>query len=462
MLRLLQQYYPVRNAVFVIGEAFVIFCAVMISCWFVFNPGTMVFDHRLYFKIFLISGVCQICLYYNELYDFKTGGSFAGLCIRLIQAMGFAAIILAITYFLFPGLIVGEGVSALSVGVSIVLITSWRLAYNVILERGWFNQKIIIVGSGEPALAIKAEIEVTKDCGYTVVLMVREDSVTPVPSRPGSVSPDKGYEGLCETARELKADKIIVALKEKRGAFPSRELLSCRVSGIDILEGNSFYEMLTGKLIVDQINPAWLIFSEGFKKSWILRAFKRFVDIALSFSMLIILLPLIILTAILIKTDSRGPVFFSQERVGQNRKKYMVHKFRSMGTDAEKDGPVWARKEDARVTRVGKYIRKCRVDEIPQLWNVFIGEMSFVGPRPEREYFIKKLEAIIPYYSVRFTVKPGLTGWAQVNYNYGASVEDAVAKLNYELFYLKNMSILMDLTVIVRTAKTVLLGEGAQ
>ena len=220
--------------------------------------------------------------------------------------------------------------------------------------------------------------------------------------------------------------------------------------------------MLTGKLVVEQINPSWLIFSEGFKKPGILLAFKRCTDLALSFSMLIILLPLIILTSILIKIDSKGPVFFSQERVGQNRKKYMVHKLRSMITDAEKGGPAWAQKEDDRVTRVGRYIRKCRVDEIPQLWNVFIGEMSFVGPRPEREYFIKKLEAVIPYYSVRFTVKPGLTGWAQVNYNYGATVEDAVEKLNYELFYLKNMSILMDLTVIVRTVKTVLFGEGAQ
>jgi len=462
MLRLLKQYYPIRNAVFVIGEAFVVFCSVTIACWLLFEPGTIIFDHRLCFKILLISSICQICLYYNELYDFKVIDSFAGLCIRLLQAMGFTAIILAIAYFLFPGLIIGEGVSGLSVGVSIILITSWRLAYNIILKHGLFNQKIIIFGSGDLAGNIKTEIENTKDCGYTVALMVREDSATPVPFGQNFVSPDKGYEGLCDTAGQMKADKIVVALKEKRGGFPSRELLNCRVSGIDILEGNSFYEMLTGKLVVEQINPSWLIFSEGFKKPGILLTFKRCTDLALSFSMLIILLPLIILTSILIKIDSKGPVFFSQERVGQNRKKYMVHKFRSMITDAEKGGPAWAQKEDDRVTRVGRYIRKCRVDEIPQLWNVFIGEMSFVGPRPEREYFIKKLEAVIPYYSIRFTVKPGLTGWAQVNYNYGATVEDAVEKLNYELFYLKNMSILMDLTVIVRTVKTVLCGEGAQ
>jgi len=271
-----------------------------------------------------------------------------------------------------------------------------------------------------------------------------------------------GYDGLCEIAKDLNIDKIVVALKEKRGVFPVKELLNCRVAGIDVLEGNSFYEMLTGKLIVEQINPGWLIFSKGFKKSFIMRAFKRCTDFFLSLSMLIMFSPLIILTSILIKMDSEGPILFSQERMGQNGIPYDVYKFRSMFTDAEKNGPVWATTDDNRVTRVGKYIRKWRIDEIPQLWNVMIGEMSFVGPRPEREHFVKELEAIIPYYSQRFNVKPGLTGWAQVSYGYGATVDEAIEKLNYDLFYIKNMSIPMDLTVIFRTVKTVLFGEGAR
>jgi sugar transferase (PEP-CTERM system associated) len=264
-------------------------------------------------------------------------------------------------------------------------------------------------------------------------------------------------------AKEMDIKKIVLDLKEKRGAFPTRELLNCRIDGVDILEGNSFYEMLTGKLIVGQINPGWLIFSDGFKKSFIKSFLKRFIDISFSFIMLVMLLPVILATAILIKIDSKGPVFFLQSRVGQKRKIYNVFKFRSMIVDAEKQsGPVWAESNDDRITRIGKFIRKWRIDEIPQLWNVLKGDMSFAGPRPERDYFVKKLEDVIPYYSQRFSVKPGVTGWAQVSYGYGASVEDAVEKLNYDLFYIKNMSIFMDLIIILRTIKIVLFGKGAR
>ncbi len=221
--------------------------------------------------------------------------------------------------------------------------------------------------------------------------------------------------------------------------------------------------MLTGKLIVEQINPAWLIFSEGFHKSRIRRFLKRTTDLLLSITLLILLLPVIIITAVIIKIDSTGPVFFSQERVGENRKTYMVYKFRSMIAEAEKhSGPVWAQDGDDRITRVGSFIRKWRIDEIPQLINVLKGDMSFVGPRPEREFFVKELEDIIPYYGERFTVKPGITGWAQVSYGYGASVEDAIQKLNYDLFYIKNMSTFMDLMIVLRTIKIVLFSKGAR
>jgi exopolysaccharide biosynthesis polyprenyl glycosylphosphotransferase len=219
--------------------------------------------------------------------------------------------------------------------------------------------------------------------------------------------------------------------------------------------------MLTGKLIVEHLNPSWLIFENGFKKSWAKRVVKRITDIFFSVLLLILTSPIIFLTSIIIKLDSKGPVIFSQERVGQNRRPYMIHKFRSMVADAEtKSGPVWAQAEDKRITRIGNFIRKWRIDEIPQLWNVLRGDMSFVGPRPEREFFIKQLEKEIPYYGERMSVKPGVTGWAQVSYGYGASVEDAIEKLNYDLFYIKNMSILMDILVVLRTIKTVLFGKG--
>jgi sugar transferase (PEP-CTERM system associated) len=264
-------------------------------------------------------------------------------------------------------------------------------------------------------------------------------------------------------AEELNISKIVVALTEKRGALPTKELVRCRVKGIQIIEGASFYEMLTGRFIVKQINPAWLIFSEGFYKSRTRRFLKRSTDIILSIALLILLSPLIVAIAILIKIDSKGPVIFSQERLGKNKKTYLIHKFRSMVSDAEKhSGPVWAKDNDSRITRVGRYIRKWRMDEIPQLWNVLKGDMSFVGPRPEREFFVKKLEDIIPYFTERFSVKPGVTGWAQVCYSYGASVEDAIEKLNYDLFYIKNMSIFMDFMIIMRTVKIVLFGKGAR
>ena len=233
------------------------------------------------------------------------------------------------------------------------------------------------------------------------------------------------------------------------------------MEGIDVMEGNSFYEMLTGKLIVELINPSWLIFSRGFEKSKVRRFFKRAVDLLLVLLFGLLLGPFLIFMAILIKLESAGPVFFTQDRVGERGRNYMVFKFRSMVQDAEKlSGPVWAQENDPRVTRVGRIMRRLRIDELPQIWNVLKGEMSFVGPRPERDVFVQQLEKVVPYYRERFTVKPGITGWAQVNYGYGASVADAIEKLNYDLFYIKNMSFMMDLLVLMRTVKIVLFGHG--
>jgi sugar transferase (PEP-CTERM system associated) len=264
-------------------------------------------------------------------------------------------------------------------------------------------------------------------------------------------------------AHTLEINKVIVGFKERRSIFPTRELLKCRVEGIDVIDGNKFYENLTGKLTVESLNPSGLIFSGGFQKILLRRILKRSVDMILSVFMLIVCSPLIVITAVLIKIDSKGPVFFSQERVGERGKIYRMHKFRSMVADAEKQsGPVWAQSDDDRITRVGKIIRRLRIDEVPQLYNVLKGEMSFVGPRPEREFFVKQLEDLIPYYTIRYTVRPGITGWAQVCYGYGASVEDAVEKLNYDLFYIKNMTTLMDVMIVLRTVKIVLFSQGAR
>lgn len=466
MLRVLKQYYPVRNVIFVIGEGLFIYASVLAASWITYGSDPFVLDSWLSLKALLITLVCQACLYYNDLYDLNVANRFSELGIRLLESLGFAAIFLAGIYVVFPRAIIGQGIFIITVFLVILLIFLWRFGYALVLSKGLFNQKIILLGSGNLARNIMAEIGARMDCGYTVAAIApekKEHAAELNLLQETSIIETGEERRLCDASARLSIQKIVVALDEKRGAFPTEELLKCRVEGVEVLEGNSFYEMLTGKLIVAQINPGWLIFSEGFQKSRSQRFFKRMTDLVMSLVMLISLSPLIVLTAILIKIDSRGPVLFSQDRVGEKRKPYRMYKFRSMVTDAEKhSGPVWAQTNDARVTRVGKFIRKWRVDELPQLWNVLKGDMSFVGPRPEREHFVKELEMEIPYYAERFSVKPGITGWAQVSYGYGASVEDAIEKLNYDLFYIKNLSIFMDLVIILRTIKTVLFGKGAR
>ena len=466
VLRVFKQYYPARNFFFALGEGLFLFASVLAAAWIIMGASALRLGSPwIPLKGLLVTIVCQSCLYYNDLYDLNITDSFQELTVRLLRALGGAAIVLGVIYFVFPGSIIGSTIYFINVGIAIALIFIWRVGYNFILERGMFNQKIMVLGSNRLAENIIAEIAGKKNCGYDVTIVVPEINDNRVFSnkliKAGIIKKD--YNGLCDHATELGIRTVVVALSEKRDFFPVKELLKCRISGIDIMEGASFYEMLTGKLLVEQISPGWLIFSEGFQKSFRLKLFKRSADIMFSLVMLVLLLPLMAVVAVLIKLESKGPVFFSQERVGENRVPYRVHKFRSMRSDAEKHtGPVWARSDDDRVTRVGRFIRKWRVDEIPQLWNVLKGEMSFVGPRPERAYFVEQLEAEIPFYAERFTVKPGLSGWAQVSYRYGASVEDAVEKLNYDLFYIKNMSFLMDMMIVFKTVKTVLFGEGAR
>jgi sugar transferase (PEP-CTERM system associated) len=362
---------------------------------------------------------------------------------------------------------IGSAIFFISICFVILIIISWRFCYTIALERGLFNQKIILLGSADLIGKIKQEINERKDCGYTIVYEFPEekrqsDLNDGQKDNPGMLCGQK-YEGLSEMAKMWSIKKVIVAIQEKRKTFPLDELLRCRVNGIEVIEGNSFYEMLTGKLVVKAINPSWLIFSEGFRKSRARRFMKRSVDLLLSCIMLILFFPLIVIIALLIKIDSKGPIIFSQERVGEKEKIYRMHKFRSMVENAETmSGPVWAQDDDERITRVGKIIRVLRLDELPQLWNVLEGNMSFVGPRPEREHFVKELEGLIPYYRERHTIKPGITGWAQISYGYGASVDDAIEKLNYDLFYIKNMSFFMDLMIVLRTIKIVLFRKGAR
>jgi sugar transferase (PEP-CTERM system associated) len=261
---------------------------------------------------------------------------------------------------------------------------------------------------------------------------------------------------------ENRVDKVVIAIQDRRGRLPINDLLALKMRGVEIQEATSLYEHLTGKIALENLKPSWMIFNEGFEVSRAMQLQKEVISFAVSLTLLLLFLPLLPLIALLIKLDSRGPVFHGQERVGQDGRTFMLWKFRSMQQDAEqKTGPVWAGLDDQRVTRVGKYLRRTRLDEIPQLFSVLKGEMSLVGPRPERPHFVKQLSEIIPFYNLRHSVKPGITGWAQINYRYGSSVEDAVEKLQYDLFYIKNMSWLLDIMIIFNTAKTVLVGKGS-
>ena len=465
MLRLFRQYYPIRNIFFVMGEGIFIYASVLAAAFIISGPSALHEQPWFYAKLFFITLVCQACLYYNELYDLNIVDSLKELAVRLMQSFGVAGIFLGFVYLAFPETIIGSLIFMIGVGIVIVAITCWRFGYSLALNRGLFNQQIILLGSGDLTRKIREEINARKDCGYTVAVEVPECIDDSDPGRPAEVPLicRNKFEGLCELSQGLGIKKIVVSFREKRSIFPTQELLRCRVGGIDIIEGNSFYEMLTGKLLVEFINPSWLIFSNGFQKSRMRRIVKRAVDLILSSAMLIALSPLLLLVAVAIKLDSPGPVFFSQMRVGERHRIYRMHKFRSMVKDAEKlSGPVWAQKNDPRVSRVGRFLRRFRIDELPQLWNVLKGEMSFVGPRPERKEFVQELEGIVPYYRERFSVKPGITGWAQVNFGYCATIRESIEKLNYDFFYIKNMSNLMDLLVMLRTVKILLFGHGVR
>ncbi len=291
--------------------------------------------------------------------------------------------------------------------------------------------------------------------GY--VACSREPVYVPAQSIVGS------EDGLYETVRRARAHKIVVSLGERRGVFPLKDVLNCKLSGVEVMDAPSFYERVTGKLLIESINPSWFIFSSGFRVTALNRLLKRALDIFCALLGGVLFLPFLPIVALAIRLDSPGTILFRQERVGEREKPFHLFKFRTMRQDAEKGaGAVWAQKDDPRVTKLGRFLRKSRIDEIPQLYNVLIGDMSLVGPRPERPEFVEQLKKVIPYYSERHFVKPGVTGWAQVRYPYGASVEDAVEKLRYDLYYIKNLSVAFDIMIIFETVKVVLFQRGGR
>jgi sugar transferase (PEP-CTERM system associated) len=360
--------------------------------------------------------------------------------------------------------VIGRGVFLIAAVLVITLILLWRLLFTWLSKNMAPRERLLLVGTNPASVELARELfERRHDLGVEIAGFIDPD-----PSRVGAAVLNPGVIGTIDDipslVERLNIDRVVVSLTDARGRLPMDRLLDIRLkNGVSFDHLASVYEEYTGKIAVENLRPSWLIFSSGFRKTRASMAVKRVFDVSLSLVGVVVSLPVMALVALAVKATSPGPVLYRQERVGLNGHIFTVLKVRTMRQDAEAaTGPVWSLKNDARVTPIGRFLRRTRLDEVPQLMNVLRGEMSFVGPRPERPSFVEQLTAQIPFYGQRHVVKPGLTGWAQVRYSYGASVEDAIEKLQYDLYYIKNLSFSLDLVIVLETIKTVVLRRGGQ
>ncbi|HWM92306.1 MAG TPA: TIGR03013 family XrtA/PEP-CTERM system glycosyltransferase [Thermoanaerobaculia bacterium] len=463
MIRLFSRYWSIPAAISLAVEGFVLFMAVPFATAIRlgFGPGSPPPRPVVIMEgvVFMIVGL--LSLYINGLYDFGERLTVRQLTVALLRAFFLGALALAGVFFLFPLILTGRGVFAIAFIFATVTLTAWRVVLRWMLNSDKFAERVLIVGTDEKAIDIARETLSRKHLGFRVVGFLDDD-----PKLQGVSLLNPRVIGTtsqaCELARMHGATRVVVAALDYRGRVSMDSLLECKTSGIRVQEGSSYYEQLTGKIMVEGLRKSWLIFSDGFVVSRGVLFSKRLLDIIAASIGLLLALPFMVLVALAVKLDSRGPILFRQERIGRGRKPFNVWKFRSMRTDAEKNGPVWARQEDPRVTRVGRFIRNTRLDELPQLWNVLVGDMSLVGPRPERELFVQQLLETSPYYGQRLVVRPGLTGWAQIKVPYASSFEESIEKLKYDLYYIKNMSLFLDISILLSTARIVLLGRGAR
>ena len=456
-MQLFNRYVSTRSLTVFAGELLLIFGSVAVAALAQHTPDL---PANLW-KIALVTLVCQLCLYYNDFYDLTVVHSSRELIVRLLQAAGAASIVLAALYFVQPDLMIGNGIFVSALFVFLVAILGWRLAFNSVTGSLRLEERMLFVGTGETARKVARQVLDQHDFAYRIIGFIDDDA-----SRIGERIVNPGIVGTPADIERLVAahqvDRIVVGLSDRRGKLPVEELLRAKMAGVRVEDATTTYERVTGKILLDDLRPSWLIFSDGFRVSRVARLMKRTIDLTLALVMAVAALPLMVMTALLVLIDDGAPVFYRQERVGENGRTFTLAKFRSMRKDAEKGGrPVWAKDGDDRITRIGRFLRKTRLDELPQLWNVIRGDMSFVGPRPERPFFVEQLSAAIPFYQQRHAVKPGLTGWAQVKYRYGSSLEDAMEKLRYDLYYIKHLSVIFDLTIVFDTVKVVLFRKGA-
>lgn len=381
--------------------------------------------------------------------------------VRLLVALLAAVVFMAVIFYILPELSIWRSISFYSINVAFVLILIGRAVFVRVADLERFKRPVMVIGTGDRAAQIGKMAEEETGHSYRVVQYVR---MSKAKAQVADYVNAEDWPDLLSIAESVKAQEVVLAMRERRGGLPIRELLKCRMAGLSVSDLPTFLERETGRLDLDVMQPSWLVFADGFEMSLgINRFLKRIFDVTASFLLICFSLWVLIPTAILVKLTSPGPIFYRQERVGENGKPFFLFKFRSMRNDAEKDGvPQWAKEADPRVTTIGKIIRATRIDEIPQILNVLRGEMSFVGPRPERPFFVNQLREDIPYFDERHIVRPGITGWAQINYPYGASLADARRKLEYDLYYVKNFTVLLDLAILIQTVKVVVWQNGVR
>ena len=464
-MRVLTRALTFRSVTLVAFETVLIVAAIAVAVALRFGPNApeFILSGNTAVKFLIAAGVLQACLYYSDLYDLRTLADRREMFVRLAQALAAASFLLAGIYYALPSLVIGRGVVLLAAPILITTIPGWRLLFEWLSRNMRPSERLLLVGTGTAAVDLARELfDRRHELGVEIVGFVDAD-----PAKVGSPVINPGVVGTIEDipsiVRARHVDRVVVSLADARGKLPVDKLLEMKLDGVSFDHLASVYEQYTGKIAVENLRPSWLIFAPGFKKSRLLSMSKRALDVTAAAVGVALALPVMAIIAAAILLTSNGPILYHQRRVGQHGRIFTVHKFRSMRPDAEAaTGPVWAVKEgDARVTPLGSMLRRTRLDELPQLWNVLRGDMSFVGPRPERPEFVGDLTRQIPFYGQRHVVRPGLTGWAQVRYTYGASVEDALQKLQYDLFYIKNMSIALDVFIIFATIKTVILGKGA-
>jgi sugar transferase (PEP-CTERM system associated) len=460
MFSILNRYVPGRVLVLVLTENVFI----LAGLWTVVLLQSRIAHDAMigYVDVFwegmLIAAICQLSIYYLDLYDLRNRRSIRNVLSRLLCAIGCASLALALLLFLFPPFRIGKGVIELSLFSIIFVILLWRLLLEWAARTFTAGERILLVGSSDGIATLAGEICARHDLPIHLVGVVTELGV------PGGIPgvPSVGtVNDLGSIIEEIHPDRVVIALQERHQSSLMQVLLKHRSRGLQIQEAATLYEQLAGKIPVESIHPSILVFSGGFAKHSLLkRLYQRIFGVVGASLGLLLCGPLMLLAALLIKLESPGPVFYRQSRVGINGKTFDIIKFRSMHADAERSGPQWARESDPRITRIGAIMRKLRIDELPQFVNILRGQMSFVGPRPERPYFVDLLREQIPYFDLRHSVRPGVTGWAQVSCPYGASVEDAKEKLQYDLFYVKNRSVTLDCVILFQTIKTILMGRG--